>query len=142
MVSYLKLNLKSNGFEILIFSLLGGFSVPAKFYPWVVLLISQFIMPGVSFIGHLCGMFAGYFYVYFLFKKAHWDWICTKLDNFVPALIKNQPSFMALQTTLLPMNTSAVSEWLSRARGNESATSNEGDTGNTFQGRGRVLGHQ
>ena len=37
-------------------SIFGLFYVPAPLYPWTLLVIWQFIMPGVSFLGHLCGV--------------------------------------------------------------------------------------
>ena len=44
-------------------SVLGLFSVPAKFYPWVLLGLWQLLMPGVSFLGHLGGVLGGQAYV-------------------------------------------------------------------------------
>ena len=37
-------------------SIFGFFYVPAPLYPWVLMLLWQVIMPGVSFLGHLCGV--------------------------------------------------------------------------------------
>lgn len=37
-------------------SIFGLFYVPAPLYPWTLLVIWQLIMPGVSFLGHLCGL--------------------------------------------------------------------------------------
>jgi membrane associated rhomboid family serine protease len=34
----------------------------AHFYPWVLLVVSQFVMPNVSFFGHLSGILVGYLY--------------------------------------------------------------------------------
>ena len=30
--------------------------VPAKLYPWALLVLWQMLMPGASFLGHLCGV--------------------------------------------------------------------------------------
>ena len=30
--------------------------VPAKYYPWALLIVWQLLMPGVSFLGHLSGV--------------------------------------------------------------------------------------
>jgi hypothetical protein len=38
-------------------SLFGIFDVPAKIYPWILLILIQLLMPGASFIGHLSGFF-------------------------------------------------------------------------------------
>jgi hypothetical protein len=32
------------------------FSVPAAAYPWALLVFWQLVMPGASFLGHLCGV--------------------------------------------------------------------------------------
>ena len=37
-------------------SIFGLFYVPAPLYPWTLLVLWQVIMPGVSFLGHLCGV--------------------------------------------------------------------------------------
>lgn len=37
-------------------SIFGFFSVPAKLYPWALLLLWQLLMPGASFLGHLSGV--------------------------------------------------------------------------------------
>ena len=37
-------------------SIFGFFHVPAQLYPWTLLVLWQVIMPGVSFLGHLCGV--------------------------------------------------------------------------------------
>ena len=37
-------------------SIFGFFTVPAKLYPWALLLFWQLLMPGASFLGHLCGV--------------------------------------------------------------------------------------
>jgi hypothetical protein len=37
-------------------SIFGFFNVPAAAYPWALLLACQLLMPGASFLGHLCGV--------------------------------------------------------------------------------------
>jgi len=44
-------------------SIFGFFTVPAKLYPWILLILLQIIMPGISFLGHLSGIFVGYLYI-------------------------------------------------------------------------------
>ncbi|KAK9843680.1 hypothetical protein WJX81_002070 [Elliptochloris bilobata] len=48
-------------------SVFGLFALPAKFYPWVLLVVWQLLMPGVSFLGHLGGVAAGQAYT--------WGWL-------------------------------------------------------------------
>lgn len=53
-------------------SLFGFVNVPAYLYPWALLIVLQFIMPNLSFTGHLAGIItgtlqsAGYFEVIFV----------------------------------------------------------------------------
>jgi hypothetical protein len=37
-------------------SVLGLFEVRAALYPWALLLLWQLLVPGASFLGHLCGL--------------------------------------------------------------------------------------
>ncbi|KAK4757394.1 hypothetical protein SAY87_018695 [Trapa incisa] len=49
-------------------SVFGLFNVPAKWYPWILLIIFQVLMANVSLLGHLCGIFSGVGYNYGLFS--------------------------------------------------------------------------
>lgn len=49
-------------------SIFGLFYVPAHLYPWTLLVLWQVIMPGVSFLGHLCGVLVGQLYVWGLLR--------------------------------------------------------------------------
>jgi membrane associated rhomboid family serine protease len=44
-------------------SIFGLFSVPTRFYPWVLMAALQFILPNISFIGHLSGVLVGLLHV-------------------------------------------------------------------------------
>lgn len=44
-------------------NVMGLFTVPSKYVYWVELLLIQILVPNASFIGHLCGIFAGLLYV-------------------------------------------------------------------------------
>lgn len=41
------------------YSIFGMIRVESKYYPWLLLLVIQFLMPNVSFIGHLSGIICG-----------------------------------------------------------------------------------
>lgn len=49
-------------------SIFGFFNVPAAVYPWALLVFWQLIMPGASFLGHLCGVLIGQLYMWGLLK--------------------------------------------------------------------------
>lgn len=49
------------------FSVFGMIPVPAKIYPWALLIIWQLLIPGLSFVGHLSGLLVGQMKV--------WGWI-------------------------------------------------------------------
>jgi hypothetical protein len=51
-------------------SVLGLFVLPARYYPWVLLVVWQLLMPGVSFLGHLGGVAAGQGFVWGLLRWA------------------------------------------------------------------------
>eukprot|EP01118_Nematostelium_gracile_P018078 TRINITY_DN7904_c0_g1_i3.p1 TRINITY_DN7904_c0_g1~~TRINITY_DN7904_c0_g1_i3.p1 ORF type:complete len:147 (+),score=12.57 TRINITY_DN7904_c0_g1_i3:49-489(+) len=51
-------------------SLFGIVTVSSKIYPWVLLILIQLLLPGVSFLGHLSGILVGFIYLYHGF-----DWI-------------------------------------------------------------------
>ena len=40
-------------------SVFGLFNVPAKLYPWILLMVLQFMIPNISFMGHLSGILVG-----------------------------------------------------------------------------------
>ena len=45
-------------------SVFGLFSVPTRVYPWVLMLLIQFIMPNVSLMGHLAGALVGFIHTW------------------------------------------------------------------------------
>jgi len=44
-------------------SIFGLFNVPAKLYPWVLLVILSLLLPNISFLGHLSGILVGVLFV-------------------------------------------------------------------------------
>ena len=61
-------------------SVFGFFSVPARIYPWVLLVLDSvimpIIMPGVSFMGHLSGILVG-----MLVVSGFVDWLVPSRDS-------------------------------------------------------------
>jgi hypothetical protein len=51
-------------------SVFGLFSVPTKLYPWVLMLLLQFLLPNVSLLGHLAGVIIGFIHTWGGFKWA------------------------------------------------------------------------
>ncbi|XP_057718563.1 rhomboid-like protein 15 isoform X2 [Arachis stenosperma] len=49
-------------------SVFGLFNVPAKWYPFLLLVVFQLLMENVSLLGHLCGIISGFAYTYGLFN--------------------------------------------------------------------------
>nr|XP_021852010.1 rhomboid-like protein 15 isoform X3 [Spinacia oleracea] len=49
-------------------SVFGLFNVPAKWYPWILLLVFQLLLTNISFLGHLSGILSGFAYTYGLFN--------------------------------------------------------------------------
>ncbi|KAI3648185.1 hypothetical protein MP228_006039 [Amoeboaphelidium protococcarum] len=60
--------------------LFGLFSLPAKYYPVALLLFIQILFPGSSFIGHACGIAAGYS-VALLEAQFLYPWFLRKLEE-------------------------------------------------------------
>ncbi|CAA6662818.1 unnamed protein product [Spirodela intermedia] len=49
-------------------SVFGLFNVPTKWYPWILLILFQFLASNVSLLGHLCGILSGFAYTYGIFQ--------------------------------------------------------------------------
>ncbi len=67
-------------------SLPFGVQVPSRWYPWALLVFCQFIMPGVSLIGHMVGILGAYLYMIgaltllipsepFVDRLEEWSWL-------------------------------------------------------------------
>jgi hypothetical protein len=68
-------------------SVFGLFTVPTVVYPWIMMLVLQFAIPGISFIGHLSGVIVGFLYAWGAFRwiipsmascKAVEEWGCMR----------------------------------------------------------------
>jgi len=44
-------------------SVFGMCAVPTKLYPWIMLVLLSLLIPGISFMGHLCGIVSGMLFV-------------------------------------------------------------------------------
>ncbi|KAI9152998.1 hypothetical protein LWI28_004243 [Acer negundo] len=77
-------------------SVVGLFNVPAKLYPWILLVLFQLLLTNVSFLGHLCGILSGFAYTYGLFnllipgtsfyssvEASSWLSTCTRRPKFI-----------------------------------------------------------
>lgn len=86
-------------------SVFGFANVPSQAYPVVMLVVMQFIMPNISFVGHLCGILVGMLHLYgvldlvllkesFLQEMEQWRILrsLTTKDNFVPTPTNNSSS--------------------------------------------------
>jgi membrane associated rhomboid family serine protease len=83
--SYLTMEVSSH--EVSSYSFFGCFTIPSQIYPWVLLLLIQLLMPGVSFAGHLSGILAGYAASFLLKSRL------TRTDCAVPSCIKRIPCY-------------------------------------------------
>jgi hypothetical protein len=74
-------------------SLFGSFSVPAKFYPWILLLLTSLLFPGASFIGHLCGILSGYAFIATVLNRDIYKKIVCQTEQILPTKLINSRSF-------------------------------------------------
>lgn len=49
--------------EISEYSFFGLFSIPAKYYPYILLIVWQLLFPSISFLGHLSGILVCAYYL-------------------------------------------------------------------------------
>eukprot|EP01031_Cornospumella_fuschlensis_P044978 gene44978-55018_t len=85
-------------------SVMGMFSVPTKIYPFVLLLLLQFILPNISFSGHLSGILAGIVIISGLAT----DYLIPSNETFeriepclIPASVRSMASYRPLTTKTL-----------------------------------------
>eukprot|EP01119_Soliformovum_irregulare_P018984 TRINITY_DN5926_c0_g1_i2.p1 TRINITY_DN5926_c0_g1~~TRINITY_DN5926_c0_g1_i2.p1 ORF type:complete len:217 (+),score=53.85 TRINITY_DN5926_c0_g1_i2:254-904(+) len=97
-------------------SIFGLFTIPNRAFPWVLLVVLQFILPSVSFLGHLSGMIMGYIYGQGWLERvqpsstrlSQWEnkvgWIVTK-DGYItnPELGIRNPTSIPMGTSILPV---------------------------------------
>ncbi|KAL0482502.1 rhomboid-like protein, partial [Acrasis kona] len=84
-------------------SLFGIYSVSAKYYPWFLLLISQILLPGASFLGHLSGIISGYIMVLVVQNNKLTN-IVLSVESFYPKLSVQSPIIMLLDVIMIVMS--------------------------------------
>eukprot|EP00581_Thalassiosira_minuscula_P018172 CAMPEP_0183715488 /NCGR_PEP_ID=MMETSP0737-20130205/9680_1 /TAXON_ID=385413 /ORGANISM="Thalassiosira miniscula, Strain CCMP1093" /LENGTH=266 /DNA_ID=CAMNT_0025944583 /DNA_START=261 /DNA_END=1061 /DNA_ORIENTATION=+ len=91
-LSVLESNLNPNRMR----NVFGFFTVSSKMYPWALLVILQFIMPQISFLGHLSGILVGTLQYYGcfdqLFPSNSYLQQCEGSERM--ASLRRQPSFV------------------------------------------------
>jgi len=133
-------------------SIFGFFTVSSALYPWVLLIVLQFIMPGVSFLGHLSGILVGYLYVYgmlvlFLPSPSTLNkiesarilgWLVTR-DGYItnPNLGANLNPYMAVS----PLVSGSLSSYLPTWRPSSLLPTTSTNQQGTFPGSGQRLGN-
>ncbi|EFH54481.1 rhomboid family protein [Arabidopsis lyrata subsp. lyrata] len=136
-------------------SVFGLFNVPAKLYPWILLIVFQLLMTNVSLLGHLCGILSGFSYSYGLFnflmpgssffttiESASWMSSFVRRPKFIMCTGGNPssyiPTYSAQNTTSSGFSTGnawrSLSSWLPQRE-----ASNQSSEDSRFPGRGRTL---
>ncbi|KFK35111.1 hypothetical protein AALP_AA5G237700 [Arabis alpina] len=136
-------------------SMFGLFNVPAKLYPWILLIAFQLLMSNVSLLGHLCGILSGFSYSYGLFnflmpgssffssiESASWMSSCIRRPKFIMCTGGNPSSYMPTysvqNTTSSGFSTGnawrSLSSWLPQRE-----ASNQSSEDSRFPGRPRTL---
>ncbi|XP_044507740.1 rhomboid-like protein 15 isoform X2 [Mangifera indica] len=137
-------------------SVFGLFNVPAKWYPLILLVLFQLLMPNVSLLGHLCGILSGFAYTYGLFnflipgtsfyssiESSSWLSTCIRRRKFILCTGGNLsgciPTHSGQNTNSSGLFAGTIwrnfSSWIPR-RG----TSSQPAQDSRFPGRGRTLG--
>ncbi|XP_022842794.1 rhomboid-like protein 15 isoform X1 [Olea europaea var. sylvestris] len=138
-------------------SVFGLFHVATKWYPWILLVVFQLLMPNVSLLGHLCGILSGFAYTWGLFKflipgtsfyssieSFSWMSSCVRRPKFIMCTGGNTTGYIP---THLGQNTTSsgllsgnvwrnLSSWMPQRESNSQAT----EDSDRFPGRGRTLG--
>ena len=79
-------------------SVFGIMQVSSKMYPWALLVVLQFVMPQISFLGHLSGILVGTLQYYglfkFLFPSESYLRECEMSERL--AMIRSQPGYVVV----------------------------------------------
>ncbi|KAL4560635.1 hypothetical protein LXL04_032788 [Taraxacum kok-saghyz] len=138
-------------------SVFGLFNVPAKLYPWILLVAFQLLMTNISLLGHLCGILSGFAYTYGLFnflipgssfysgiESSHWLSSCVRRPKYIMCTGGDPSGYIPTYTnrnttsseTLSGNMWTNLSSWMPRR---EVAPQSAEESGR-FPGRGRTVG--
>ena len=125
-------------------SLFGLIQVPSRLYPWILLLVTEVMLPGSSFMGHLMGILTGYLFVY-LFEKnqkisSTYEQAMEKLENRLPSFIKNMECYVGNSSQKLYTGSGGFLSHLME-NGQLNSGSPPSDYWGRIQGNGRSLGY-
>ena len=84
-------------------SVFGVFTVSSRMYPWALLLVLQFVMPNISFLGHLSGILVGTLQYHGLLDKlfpSHAYLLERETDGRLEVL-RRQPGYVSTPETSL-----------------------------------------
>ncbi|KAF0983099.1 hypothetical protein FDP41_011077 [Naegleria fowleri] len=132
-------------------SLFGLVTVPSKYYPWILLFVTELLISNASFVGHLCGIVMGYFYV-FVFERnvliSHYyeKLLCQTENMIIPNVVINLECYWPnsqQKTNLAPSNNSGsfLAHMMETGQVSSSyARSGNGDYWEQLSSSGRTLG--
>ncbi|CAI9268197.1 unnamed protein product [Lactuca saligna] len=135
----------------------GLFNVPAKLYPWLLLVVFQLLMTNISLLGHLCGILSGFAYTYGLFnflipgssfyssiESSHWLSTCVRRPKYIMCTGGDPSGYIPTHTsrntasseTLSGNMWANLSSWMPRRE----VAPQSAEENSRFPGRGRTLG--
>ncbi|KAM0053267.1 putative serine endopeptidase [Helianthus debilis subsp. tardiflorus] len=138
-------------------SVFGLFNVPAKLYPWMLLVLFQLLMTNISLLGHLCGILSGFAYTYGLFnfiipgssffsgiESASWLSTCVRRPKYIMCTGGDPSGYIPTYTTRNTTSSESMagniwtnlSSWMPRREVLPQST----EENSRFPGRGRTLG--
>ncbi|XP_024982762.1 rhomboid-like protein 15 isoform X3 [Cynara cardunculus var. scolymus] len=138
-------------------SVFGLFNVPAKLYPWILLVVFQLLMTNISLLGHLCGILSGFAYTYGLFnfiipgssfysgiESSSWLSTCVRRPKYIMCTGGEPSGYIPTYSTRNTASSeslsgnmwSNLSSWMPRREVPSQST----EESSRFPGRGRTLG--
>ncbi|KAI3696823.1 hypothetical protein L6452_29398 [Arctium lappa] len=138
-------------------SVFGLFNVPAKLYPWILLVVFQLLMTNISLLGHLCGILSGFAYTYGLFnfiipgssfysgiESSSWLSTCVRRPKYIMCTGGDPSGYIPTYSTRNTASSESLSgnmwtnlsSWMPRREVSSQST----EENSRFPGRGRTLG--